>query len=146
MAFVPPGWVIKVSEYGRLACGEVSRDAQLVQTKKGGYFVKFSMVAGAKKDGEKLYIDCKAFQPGNVNYCKDLTRGDPILVAGNMGSREYEGKTYWDLNIAWANSPNVVPDMGQAAEAMAASIGSAEPSGDGPQFYEADDDEGELPF
>lgn len=146
MAYVPLGGIVKLSETDRLVWGEVSRDAQLVSTKNGGYFVKFGICAGADKKGEKQYCDCKSFQKGVVNYAKDLQRGDPILAVGRLESREYGGKTYWDLNLGICISSNVVPDMGQAAEAMAASIGGADPSGDGPQFYEADDDEGELPF
>ena len=149
MAFVPTGAIIKLSQKGRLVYGEVSRDPQLVSLKKGGYFAKFSVVAGADKDGEKQYIDCKVFGNGLVNYCKDLQRGDPFCGIGDLESREYEGKTYWDLKLAWCNSPCVIPDMGQAAEAMAASVSAPSaqaPGGDGPQFYEADDDEGELPF
>lgn len=149
MAYIPVGGIVKLSQKGRLVYGEVSREPQLVEMKNGNYFSKFSIVAGADEKGEKRYIDCKCFGNGLVAYCKDLARGDPICAIGDLESREYNGKTYWDLKLAWANSPNVVPDMGQAAEAMADSLGGgAEPGGDGPQFYDADDDgdSGELPF
>ena len=150
MAYIPTGGIVKLSQKGRLVYGEVSREPQLVQMKNGNYFSKFSVVAGADEKGEKRYIDCKVFGSGLVNYCKDLQRGDPFCGIGDLESREYNDKTYWDLKLAWANSPNVVPDMGQAAEAMAASVSAPSaqaPDGDGPQFYEADDDdEGELPF
>lgn len=149
MAFVPMGGVVKLSKTGRLVYGEVSRDAQLLETKKGGYFVKFSVMCGLK-DGtdEKQYIECKAFDKATVNYCRDLTRGDPICLIGDMESREYDGKTYWDLKVAWVNSPSVIPDMGVPAEQkQTAASYDDNASGDGPKFYEADDDlESELPF
>lgn len=148
MAYIPLGGVVKLSETDRLVWGEVSRDAQLVSTKSGGYFVKFGICAGADKNGEKKYIDCKSFLKGVVGYAKDLQRGDPILAVGRMESREYDGKTYWDLNLGFCISPSVVPDMGEAAAALAQTAKAAgEPDADGPQFYEADDDDpGELPF
>lgn len=141
MAFVPMGGVIKLSKTGRLVYGEVSRDAQLIETRKGGHFVKFSVMCGLKEGtDEKQYVECKAFDNAIVNYCRDLTRGDPICLIGDMESREYEGKTYWDLKIAWVNSPNVVPDMGQSAPAP-------QDSESAPQFTEVEDeDASELPF
>lgn len=148
MAYIPLGGVVKLSETDRLIWGEVSRDAQIVSTKNGGFFVKFSVCAGADKNGEKKYIDCKSFLKGVASYAKDLQRGDPILAVGRMESREYEGKTYWDLNLGFCISPSVVPDMGETAAALAQTAKAAgEPTADGPQFAEVeDDDEGELPF
>lgn len=149
MAFVPTGGIIKLTQKGRLIYGEVSKEPQLVSLKKGGYFAKFSVVAGADKDGEKQYIDCKVFGNGLVNYCKDLQRGDPFCGIGDLESREYEGKTYWDLKLAWCNSPNVVPDMGDTAATLAQTAKAAgEATADGPQFTEMDDDDLEdgLPF
>ena len=149
MAYIPLGGVVKLSETDRLVWGEVSRDAQLVSTKNGGYFVKFGICAGSDKNGEKKYIDCKSFLKGVVGYAKDFQRGDPILAVGRMESREYDGKTYWDLNLGFCISPSVVPDMGEAAAALSQTAKAAgEPAEDGPQFYEADDDDSdsELPF
>lgn len=148
MAYIPLGGVVKLSETDRLVWGEVSRDAQLVSTKSGGYFVKFGICAGADKNGEKKYIDCKSFIKGVVAYAKDFQRGDPILAVGRMESREYDGKTYWDLNLGFCISPSVVPDMGEAAATLAQTARAAgEPEADGPQFAEVDDElEDDLPF
>ena len=146
MAFIPAGGVVKLSKTGRLIYGEVSREPQLVEMKNGGYFSRFSIVAGAKENGEKQYIDCKVFGSGLVGYCKDLARGDPVCAIGDMESREYNGKTYWDLKLAWVNSPNVVPDMGAPAAEHRTGDASDSTGGDEPQFYDADDDGGELPF
>lgn len=150
MAYIPLGGVVKLSETDRLVWGEVSRDAQLVSIRSGGYFVKFGICAGADKNGDKKYIDCKSFLKGVVSYAKDLQRGDPILAVGRMESREYDGKTYWDLNLGFCISPSVVADMEGAAEAATALAQAARAAGestaDGPQFAEVDDDEGELPF
>ena len=149
MAFIPVGGIVKLSQKGRLVYGEVSREPQLVEMKNGGYFSKFGIVAGANSDGEKQFVDCKAFGKGLVAYCKDLARGDPICAIGDLESREYNGKTYWDLKLAWVNSPSVVPDLGDvpASGAFGGENTSSAPGDDAPKFYESDDeDDGELPF
>lgn len=148
MAYIPLGGVVKLGEKVRLVWGEVSRDAQLISTKNGGYFVKFGVCAGGDGNGEKLYIDCKTFKKDLVGYAKDLQRGDSFLGVGVMESREYDGKTYWDLNLGFCISPSVVPDMGEAAATLAQTARAAgEPTADGPQFAEVDDDlEDGLPF
>ena len=146
MAFIPDGCVVKLSGDMRLVVGEVSRKPQVRETKKGGHFVKFSMCAGQKPgtdQEEKLYIDCIAYSNGIVNYCADLDRGDPICAIGKMQSREYEGKTYYDLKLIWINSPVITPDAAPPFEAPKSS-GYGRYGGT-PEFEE-DADDSELPF
>lgn len=150
MAFIPDGCVVKLSSDMRLVVGEVSRKPQVRETKKGGNLVKFSMCAGAKPgtdQEEKLYINCIAYSNGIVNYCSDLDRGDPICAIGKMQSREYEGKTYYDLKLIWINSPVITPDI--TPYAVPKSSGGGDGSYGGytgqPEFNEEDDDE-DLPF
>ena len=146
MAFIPDGCVVKLSGDMRLVAGEVSRKAQVRETKKGGSFVKFSMCAGAKPgtdQEEKLYIDCIAYSNGIVNYCADLDRGDPICAIGKMQSREYEGKTYYDLKLIWINSPVITPDSAPPFEAHQS---SGYGGYDGTQEFQEDADDSELPF
>lgn len=146
MAFIPDGCVVKLSGDMRLVVGEVSRKPQVRETKKGGNFVKFSVCAGQKPgtdQEEKLYIDCVAYSNGIVNYCTDLDRGDPICAIGKMQSREYEGKTYYDLKLIWVNSPVITPD---AAPPFEAPKSSGYGGYDGtPEFQEEDFPE-DLPF
>lgn len=146
MAFIPDGCVVKLSGDMRLVAGEVSRKPQVRETKKGGNFVKFSMCAGQKPgtdQEEKLYIDCIAYSNGIVNYCTDLDRGDPICAIGKMQSREYEGKTYYDLKLIWINSPVITPD---AAPPFEAPQSSGYGGYDGTPEFQEDADDSELPF
>lgn len=145
MAYTPTGGIVKLSKNGRLAWGEVSRDVKVITTKTGGFFVKFGLMAGLKEGTEeKQFVDCVAFGRGLASYCKDLQKGDPLCCIGNLEPREYNGNTYWDLKLAWANSPLVVPDTGAAIPAM--DNGGEISGANGPQFSEVEDDEGELPF
>lgn len=146
MQFIPDGCVVKLSSDMRLVVGEVSRKPQVRETKKGGNFVKFSMCAGQKPgtdQEEKLYIDCIAYSNGIVNYCTDLDRGDPICAIGKMQSREYEGKTYYDLKLIWINSPVITPD---AAPPFEAPQSSGYGGYDGTPEFQEDADDSELPF
>lgn len=146
MAFIPDGCVVKLSSDMRLVVGEVSRKPQVRETKKGGNFVKFSMCAGQKPgtdQEEKQYIDCIAYSNGIVNYCTDLDRGDPICAIGKMQSREYEGKTYYDLKLIWINSPVITPD---AAPPFEAPQSSGYGGYDGTPEFQEDADDSELPF
>ena len=146
MAFLPDGCVVKLSSDMRLVVGEVSRKPQVRETKKGGNLVKFSMCAGQKPgtdQEEKLYIDCIAYSNGIVNYCSDLDRGDPICAIGKMQSREYEGKTYYDLKLIWINSPVITPD---AAPPFEAPQSSGYGGYDGTPEFQEDADDSELPF
>lgn len=146
MAFIPDGCVVKLSSDMRLVVGEVSRKPQVRETKKGGNFVKFSMCAGQKPgtdQEEKLYIDCIAYSNGIVNYCTDLDRGDPICAIGKMQSREYEGKTYYDLKLIWINSPVITPD---AAPPFEVPQSSGYGGYDGTPEFQEDADDSELPF
>lgn len=144
----PAGGIVNLGGNCRLVHGNVSRDPQIINTKTGGFFVKFGIIAGLKKDSdEKLFVDCVAYSRSLAAYCKDLQKGDPICGIGNLESREYNEKTYWDLNLSWCNSPVVVPD----AEAYPAQSGGgyeAAPGGSVPKFEEVDDEslEDELPF
>lgn len=146
MAFIPDGCVVKLGGDMRLVAGEVSRKPQVRETKKGVSFVKFSMCAGQKPgtdQEEKLYIDCVAYSNGIVNYCADLDRGDPICAIGKMQSREYEGKTYYDLKLIWINSPVITPD---AAPPFEAPQSSGYGGYDGTPEFQEDADDSELPF
>lgn len=150
MAFIPDGCVVKLGGNIRLAAGEVSRKAEIKDTKKGGKLVKFSMCAGQKPGTdkeEKLYIDCVAYSNALVNYCADLDRGDPICAIGVMQSREYEGKTYYDLKLVWVNSPVITPDVTpySAPQRKGGGSNSYGGYGGGAEFHEEDDDE-DLPF
>lgn len=145
--YAPVGGVVNLGQMGRLVHGKVSRDPQIVTTKNGGFFVKFGVLAGVKKDSEdKVFVDCIAFDRGLAGYCKDLQKGDPVCCIGNLESREYNEKTFWNLNLSWCNSPAVAPDV--AAYPVQDSSGEVNaPGGSGIQFEEPDDeDSGELPF
>lgn len=144
----PAGGVVNLGGNSRLVHGNVSRDPQIINTKTGGFFVKFGVIAGVNKDSEdKVFVDCVAYSRALAAYCKDLQKGDPICCIGNLESREYNEKTYWDLNLSWCSSPVVVPDAGAYYPAQSGSTGGEEAlSGSTPQFEEVEDDEGELPF
>ena len=142
----PAGGIVNLGGNCRLVHGNVSRDPQIINTKTGGFLVKFGVIAGVKKGSDdKQFVDCVAFSRSLASYCKDLQKGDPICCIGNLESREYQDKTYWDLNLSWCSSPVVVPDVGAYPTSDSRESGGISDDS-GVLFEEPDDDPGELPF
>ena len=150
MAFIPDGFVTKLTKDYLLVVGEVSRKAQLKDTKNGKQLCKFGVCAGSQPDDEeeKRYVDCVAYTQGThaglVGYCAYLDKGDPVMVIGTLQSREYEGKTYHSLKVVWANSPVVSVDAAPPFEAPA--VNTDYGPVDGVKWTEQDEDEDSLPF
>lgn len=123
--------------------GDVSRSAELKNTRGGNVLCSFSVFAGKREDGSKIYISCKAWGP-LAGYCSDLQKGDPVFCVGRTEQREYDGKTYTDLILDWCNSP-MLATAAEAPPLPAASTASSEALS--VEFEEVDDeDSGELPF
>lgn len=66
-------------------------------------------------------------------------KGDSVLVTGLLNKREWEGKTYWDLQVEYCNVAQKVDPYANAAPPPAA-------QNSGPGWAELSDDDGELPF
>lgn len=67
-------------------------------------------------------------------------KGDPVFVVGRLKSREYNGKTYTDLEAEWLNVASVRTAVDAPPQAVV-------PGGVPKDPYEAlRDDNGELPF
>ena len=150
MAFIPDGFVMKLTKDYLLVVGEVSRKAQLKDTKNGKQLCKFGVCAGAQPDDEeeKRYVDCVAYTSGTntglVGYCSYLDKGDPVMVIGTLQSREYEGKTYHTLKVVWVNSPVVSIDSAPPFEVPPANADDG--LVDRAKWTEQDESEDDLPF
>lgn len=61
---------------------------------------KFSVYLGKGEDGKGQYANCVAWRD-LAEYASGVCKDDPVIVAGKLESREYEGKTYTTLNVQW---------------------------------------------
>lgn len=120
-----------------LVWGIATRDAE---TKSGSVpHVAVGLALGEDSNGTKQYINVNGWRD-RAKDLKGVLKNDSLLVIGTVNSREYNGKTYTDLDAMFA-----AVSGGTLAEWTSPTPINA---GDGvPVFVEDDDDDdGELPF
>lgn len=125
-----------------LFAGLVSQDGELKQTQNGKEFGSASVRAFNRKDGTAAFMTIKSF--GDYSrLIANLRKGDRILCAGTVESREYNGKTYTDMLVDFMMTSDTIPAASAPAENRAALTQRMESAG----FAEITPEENaELPF
>lgn len=125
-----------------LFAGLVSQDGELKQTQNGKEFGSASVRAFNRKDGTAAFMAIKSF--GDYSrLIANLRKGDRILCAGTVESREYNGKTYTDMLVDFMMTSDTIPAASAPAENRAALTQRMESAG----FAEiTPDEDAELPF
>ena len=125
-----------------LFAGLVSQDGELKQTQNGKEFGSASVRAFNRKDGTAAFMTIKSF--GDYSrLIANLRKGDRILCAGTVESREYNGKTYTDMLVDFLMASDTIPAASAPAENRAALTQRMESAG----FAEITPEENaELPF
>ena len=125
-----------------LYAGLVSQDGELKQTQNGKEFGSASVRAFNRKDGTAAFMTIKSF--GDYSrLIANLRKGDRILCAGTVESREYNGKTYTDMLVDFMMTSDTIPAASAPAENRAALTQRMESAG----FAEITPEENaELPF
>ena len=132
----------KQKETGLFA-GLVSQDGELKQTQNGKEFGSASVRAFNRKDGTAAFMTIKSF--GDYSrLISNLRKGDHILCAGVVESREYNGKTYTDMLVDFIMATDTisVPSV-QTQESNRSSLTQRM---DSAGFSEMMDGDSELPF
>lgn len=116
-----------------MVTGTVTRDAQFRTVgDKNTPIASFSINAGKRPDTTTIFVECKAWR--KLGECSSsIVKGDTVCVIGKMESREYNGKTYKDINCEWLN---VVGKAGQTPASAPKTFS---------EMMDADTD-GDLPF
>ena len=132
----------KQKETGLFA-GLVSQDGELKHTQSGKEFGSASVRAFNRKDGTAAFMTIKSFGDDS-RLIANLRKGDRILCAGTVESREYNGKTYTDMLVDFIMAGDSMPATASTpAENRAALTQRMDSAG----FAEIDDDIKEmLPF
>lgn len=125
-----------------LFAGLVSQDGELKQTQNGKEFGSASVRAFNRKDGTAAFMTIKSF--GDYSrLIANLRKGDRILCAGTVESREYNGNTYTDMLVDFMMTSDTIPAASAPAENRAALTQRMESAG----FAEITPEENaELPF
>ena len=130
----------KQKETGLFA-GLVSQDGELKQTQNGKEFGSASVRAFNRKDGTAAFMTIKSF--GDYSrLIANLRKGDHILCAGVVESREYNGKTYTDMLVDFIMASDIMPAAPSPAENRAELTKRMDSAG----FSEMMDGDSELPF
>ena len=130
----------KQKETGLFA-GLVSQDGELKQTQNGKEFGSASVRAFNRKDGTAAFMTIKSF--GDYSrLIANLRKGDHILCAGVIDTREYNGKTYTDMLVDFLMASDAMPAAPSPAENRAELTKRMDSAG----FSEMMDGDSELPF
>lgn len=122
-----------------LFAGLVSQAGELRSTTTSGKtYGQASVRAFNRKDGTAAFMTIKSFQSGTAELIAALRKGDRILAAGVVETREYNGKTYTDMLADIVIPADIVPNSPASYTAPATSSPS--------EFSEIGEEDGELPF
>ena len=86
--------------YSKLAIvGNLGKDPEMSYRPDGTALTKFSVAVNRKRQDQELtdWYNVTAWGKLAETANQYLHKGSKVLVNGRLESREYEGKTYWDL-------------------------------------------------
>lgn len=80
--------------------GNCTKDAELRTTQGGAKVAGFSVAVNGYEGGEKTttYFDVSIWGKRGESVMQFAKKGAKIAVAGDLGTREYNGKTYLTVN------------------------------------------------
>ena len=80
-----------------VVAGYAIKDAELKHVgSKNSALCEFCLNVGKRKDTTTIFANCKIWYE-NAHYAANIQKGDMVIAAGRLESREYNGKTYTDL-------------------------------------------------
>ena len=132
----------KQKETGLFA-GLVSQDGELKQTQNGKEFGSASVRAFNRKDGTAAFMSIKSFGD-YARLIANLRKGDHILCAGVVESREYNGKTYTDMMVDFLMASDTMQNT--VLSNPVKNLSTLTQRMDSAGFAEAPEEDAELPF
>lgn len=78
--------------------GNLTHTPVLSETKTGKSICRFS-VAVNKPTGEVQFFNCTAWENNAENIAKYFSKGDPILIEGEIDITKSEKATYTNVNV-----------------------------------------------
>ena len=76
--------------------GNIGRDAEVRKTQNGDSVAGFSVAVETRANGQKAtqWFDVSLWGARGERLAQYLTKGSRVAVAGQLGTREHNGKTY----------------------------------------------------
>lgn len=100
--------------------GNLGKDAEVRHTQNGDPVAGFSVAfkSGFGQKAQTNWLDCsiwgKRAEGGLIPY---LTKGTQVAVSGELGTREYNDKTYLTLRVSEITLVGDKPDSGRSPAA-----------------------------
>jgi single-strand DNA-binding protein len=120
---------------GRLTKDATTRDAG--SDKVTGFSVAVDDRNGKEKT--TLFFDCSIWGKRGESLAQYLTKGTSVTASGDLGTREYEGKTYLTLRVDQVTLQGGKPAASDSSEGFSGPAGKANPA----STYDLSDD---IPF
>lgn len=82
--------------------GNIGRDAVVRRTNAGDAVAGFPVAVEERNGQDKrtLWFDCSLWGKRGDALAQYLTKGSRVTVAGDLSTREHEGKTYLTVRVA----------------------------------------------
>lgn len=120
--------------------GKTAETRTAGQTTVTGFSVAVEQRA---KDGKKTqWVNCSMWGKRGETLAQYITKGGKICATGELTTREYDGKTYLELNVSDVTLLGGGQDSGQSGGGYQAPSGAAPVGGAG----RVDDDFDSIPF
>lgn len=135
----------KLSDGSVMVCGACGKDAEFKTVgEKNSRKCTVGLAVGKRKNPDDpagtLTVWCNVVAWHDLASLLAVARkGDAVFVVGRLKSREYNGKTYTDLEAEFLTVSSVHAAVANPARAESSSIPPA-------ALFSEEQDEGELPF
>lgn len=81
--------------------GNIGKAAELRTTQGGDSVASFSVAVNDKRNKDQTYwFTCTLWGKRAQALSQYLTKGTKVTVQGDLTTREYEGRTYLEVNVA----------------------------------------------
>lgn len=76
--------------------GNIGRDAETRSTQQGDKVTSWTVAVkdGSGREKTTLWFDCSLWGARGEKLAQYLTKGSKVVVSGDLGKREHDGKTY----------------------------------------------------
>jgi single-strand DNA-binding protein len=97
--------------------GRMVKDAE-PRTFGSNSVAQFTIATDHTVKGEKVpdFMNCKAWGKTGEVVCNHFSKGARIFATGELTSRTFEGKTYWEVNVSTVSFVDAKPVAPQRKE------------------------------
>lgn len=127
--------------------GRITRDAVTRTTQQGDKVTGFSVAVddGFGQNKRTLFFDCSLWGKRGESLSQYLTKGASVTVAGDLSTREHEGKTYLTIRVSEITLQGGKSGGGRSDDAPRGQQSSQSGGHDGNRSHAPDFDD-DIPF